>query len=176
MALNPTKLSDALVNVFQFEYHRGNSPSGPLLFSATSGLHSSSNAANAWANAYRIYAEDGTANAIPITPGQLDARETALAGALTTVFLSQGLDAFTLATQISTALDTFWLGLAFGIGAVILTIGGVGFIPGLTTLWTPPHTSDRVANATITAGLLAAYTTPATITVEFPGPFTFFVV
>jgi hypothetical protein len=85
-----------------------------------------------------------------------------------------------LANEIADALDLFWMGLVFGVaptpGTVITVVGRASFVPGLTALWTPPHVADRSANASATATLLATYTTPLMITVQFPGPVTFFVV
>ena len=167
MALSLSKIENALRAVFTYEYNQDNDPAKPLLFSELLGLATTANAANAWANAYRLYAEDATAaGGGVVDPLQYPAAEAALAINLTGTFQLTAVPVSTVATKLADDMSKFWLGdppattpIVFATGTVTSTVLAVGALSiSLSLHWSPPVTPENNVNATLTAGYFDAFT------------------
>jgi len=177
MALIPTTITDALVNVFLYTYHRGNTPTGELLFSdTTAGLATAANAANAWANAYRLYAEQAQCLGVFALPTEYDRAEAFLAGRLTTAF-NTPVTVTAMVSKLTVAFTLFWMGegptppghtpISFPVGLVTAVTGIATLSSALLTLWDRPSDQwviDNVTNATIVATALDVFTRTVQVT------------
>lgn len=177
--LDTALITSAMQNVFSYNYHMDNIATNELVFGDIDSFRSSRQAARAWANAYRVFADTGTA--FFVSPNSLDLSEAVLYDHLIDIFVLPAMP--TLVTNLTAAFTAFWLGDPIHVppvppvsfpsvppGVVTAVLGAPAFASALDARWGgwAGESRSNSVEATFLATALDAMT--RTVEVTQPGP------